>query len=914
MPEVRQSAHNYLCSLTTIQMPALHKPAAPGTSPADDTVTRSDLSSSAEVEQARAALPRERVVVKDASTLAHAFELMAEGKPVRIAFEPNLPADLKAVKEIFKTNNGADLNTLAGLIAAKLPGFDFEMLDGASTKVKIRTPIRYDALGEQEVSEKLGQMKAAHDEIRRLGGSPPGVLIEHAHPAHFWRQLEALDPKLEITVKGEEVAESRRAAREEPPQVVAEPPPVVEEPQPVVVPPQAVGDPPQVVAQPPPIEPAPLGMGERLMLAHAHEELLEEIRAVKMRMDRGRGDRQENLEAIGLFEERLEEIEKKLGGRKDLGPDSELARAIAGMQPGQVLAITPTGELALPEVEHRHALLIRELNGSLQVREIDGTARTVHHGNSPPELQFRPSPGDDLYLGPICRIRLPEFTEKAAAKPPELKISMDFMASLTLLRSKPGDVVVAGYGGFEAGTHRIAYTGDEKTVSTLHASFEPAGDGSFLVRDLNSKNGTRLNGEPIPPAGTVARPGDRVALANSHVIDIPLQVPAEPEFLGTVLDRHPALKERLEARFGAELYYNCALIKLHADPGVAVTGAHIELLLERLGEVKDPLMRRLLTRDATLEFADTSVGGEEGRFTLGANKVGERHVTIFLHQSDPNYHDRAIKSSNTVVHELMHKLTVADGAILPEGAVQEIVALHKECLSKYIENSKGVKLTDEEMATFAMAYVTGAKEPLPDDYVELASKLKLSPKELRDLSYRTQVAEFLAEAGQHFIRGGKPGDDYTENFKVQLEPEFRPLLDRYHDILQDPAIHELGRFKLEVVESTLRMTEIVGDLPMDDADALLEGLKKLEPDQLLKRFPPDARKQLEQEIESAPDPQAIKEKLVGFLLNDLEIIESRLEKVLRERPAAYESAMRQMGVPQEAIDQSIAESKQTATP
>jgi pSer/pThr/pTyr-binding forkhead associated (FHA) protein len=51
---------------------------------------------------------------------------------------------------------------------------------------------------------------------------------------------------------------------------------------------------------------------------------------------------------------------------------------------------------------------------------------------------------------------------------------------------------------------------DDASVSSHHAQFNLSGNGNYLLKDLNSTNGTRVNGAPVTDAQL--RNGDRVRL------------------------------------------------------------------------------------------------------------------------------------------------------------------------------------------------------------------------------------------------------------------------------------------------------------------------------------------------------------------------------------------------------------------
>ena len=62
---------------------------------------------------------------------------------------------------------------------------------------------------------------------------------------------------------------------------------------------------------------------------------------------------------------------------------------------------------------------------------------------------------------------------------------------------------------------------DHPSISSRHARLtRPGGEGDYRLRDLNSTNGTRVNGERITTE-TILRPGDRVRFGKVEAVYAP---------------------------------------------------------------------------------------------------------------------------------------------------------------------------------------------------------------------------------------------------------------------------------------------------------------------------------------------------------------------------------------------------------
>jgi pSer/pThr/pTyr-binding forkhead associated (FHA) protein len=70
---------------------------------------------------------------------------------------------------------------------------------------------------------------------------------------------------------------------------------------------------------------------------------------------------------------------------------------------------------------------------------------------------------------------------------------------------------------------------DEPSVSRVHASLKVVGDHVEL-RDLGSRNGTSVNGEPVGKSPTVVKPGDDIKVGHESVT---LSVIDKPAFIVT---------------------------------------------------------------------------------------------------------------------------------------------------------------------------------------------------------------------------------------------------------------------------------------------------------------------------------------------------------------------------------------------
>jgi hypothetical protein len=180
--------------------------------------------------------------------------------------------------------------------------------------------------------------------------------------------------------------------------------------------------------------------------------------------------------------------------------------------------------------------LVREIDDQ---RSVDVRGRTV----VPNAFRIHLSPGDHAQFGEIHDALIRELAD--AAREYAREEGYHFMGPVTVeLLSDPRrrvgtfDVEArmrAGAGGYGAGSlvlpsgqrvplgERVATIGrlpeceiklDDPNVSRRHAELAPSGD-SFLVRDLGSTNGTKVNG--IRVTERLLEDGDEVVLGNTRL-------------------------------------------------------------------------------------------------------------------------------------------------------------------------------------------------------------------------------------------------------------------------------------------------------------------------------------------------------------------------------------------------------------
>ena len=70
---------------------------------------------------------------------------------------------------------------------------------------------------------------------------------------------------------------------------------------------------------------------------------------------------------------------------------------------------------------------------------------------------------------------------------------------------------------------------EDSGLSRLHLAFEPS-DGGFLIRDLNSKNGTMVNGERVANSRALA-PNDKISCGHLVIVYDSLRGGPQIEFV-----------------------------------------------------------------------------------------------------------------------------------------------------------------------------------------------------------------------------------------------------------------------------------------------------------------------------------------------------------------------------------------------
>jgi hypothetical protein len=153
---------------------------------------------------------------------------------------------------------------------------------------------------------------------------------------------------------------------------------------------------------------------------------------------------------------------------------------------------------------------------------------------TPPEITFKTD--ERLRLGEFgIQARLVRPSEDHAAEPQQAEEGHTMVYSSSERLSEPlresdprrgsarlrigGRVELLGSGGATLGRSREAdIVLDDANVSRKHAEVRPSG-GSWIVRDLNSTNGVKVNGRRVDPARAQSiRPGDAIELGTSRAI------------------------------------------------------------------------------------------------------------------------------------------------------------------------------------------------------------------------------------------------------------------------------------------------------------------------------------------------------------------------------------------------------------
>jgi hypothetical protein len=143
------------------------------------------------------------------------------------------------------------------------------------------------------------------------------------------------------------------------------------------------------------------------------------------------------------------------------------------------------------EGRERTVAVLREraLDGCLTLDTFAGRVDAAYRAKTVEELDALVAdlPREDGWRGALRRFtsRLAARDERAAAAPPalEIEVRLPADAAVTVGRSHDCDVVVG-----------------EQTVSRRHAELRHADDDAWIVRDLDSTNGTWLNGSRVHEA------------------------------------------------------------------------------------------------------------------------------------------------------------------------------------------------------------------------------------------------------------------------------------------------------------------------------------------------------------------------------------------------------------------------------
>ncbi|HUF05736.1 MAG TPA: FHA domain-containing protein [Aridibacter sp.] len=223
----------------------------------------------------------------------------------------------------------------------------------------------------------------------------------------------------------------------------------------------------------------------------------------------------------------------------------------------------------------------------------------------------------------------------------------------------------------------IAFT-EDSNVSRYHAEIENRGEGDYWIFDLNSSNGTKVNGEPL----TVEKPlfdGDVVIIGGSHKIEVVLTDRAEespveeepeeeppPEEQGSVDDAapegEPAQKPKLSMLFIiAGLALGLAVIAVGVALAVYFSGnGGLASGCEASARIVNPQNGDILNEqtDIEIELSDPSECVVQAVYTIDDEVVATSDIFPFKASIDPS---RFPGLSDGLDHTLKVMLIDADG-------------------------------------------------------------------------------------------------------------------------------------------------------------------------------------------------------------------------------------------------------------
>lgn len=200
----------------------------------------------------------------------------------------------------------------------------------------------------------------------------------------------------------------------------------------------------------------------------------------------------------------------------------------------------------------------------------------------------------------------------------------------------------------------IAFT-DDSNVSRYHAEIENRGDGDYWIFDLNSSNGTTLNGEPL----TVEKPlfdGDKIWIGGSQSIEVVLsdrEAPArepeeeqEPEVVAEPeAEEAPSAAPEQQAKKFPLIYIVAGLALLVAlfAVGIAViiyalSGSGFGGSCEATAKIAKPLNGDILSDPTAIEIEldDPNECVAKAVYTIDGEAVASADKPPFTATIDPN--------------------------------------------------------------------------------------------------------------------------------------------------------------------------------------------------------------------------------------------------------------------------------------
>jgi ABC-type multidrug transport system ATPase subunit/pSer/pThr/pTyr-binding forkhead associated (FHA) protein len=189
-----------------------------------------------------------------------------------------------------------------------------------------------------------------------------------------------------------------------------------------------------------------------------------------------------------------------------------LLRVTARPVPGQPIVVgsSPTATLVIddPDVAPQHTQLLETPEGIWLVRDLGGPTGTfVDNANN--RIREARVPATGLLL--LGRFVLPLHVVARMFEDPTGANALAQAVSRALANL---DRPLVHVGRAPENELVLAHP----TVSQRHARLQRNADGSLLVTDLGSTNGTFVDGERVGPRGTLARPGQRVAIGGVQLV------------------------------------------------------------------------------------------------------------------------------------------------------------------------------------------------------------------------------------------------------------------------------------------------------------------------------------------------------------------------------------------------------------